>query len=637
MAHVVANMDAQARIWIFWEENVHILKMNASDQFITLLVTSAFCKPFYLTVVLASCCVNERRKLWDYIIDHSTACSDPWLIGGDFNNYLGLHEKRGGKKNLSRSVMDFLACVSAEGIEDVGFTGSKFTWFNGREHNGIWIRIDKLFFNAIWAISCPPVHVQHLDRACSDHSPLLISSTTEERKGPSRFTFQHMWCSHDTFTKDSAAAWKMAPASTYPLINMAFKLQNMKKFYRRWNKETFGNVSQNLQQAEASFATAQKNFDDDPSHGNHAIFLLAKDRLDHVLSQEEKLWRQKSRIKWLKDGDNNTKFVHAYALNQKRKSRISKLYKADGTSVEEDDRIAAMFVEHFSKAFSSAPHQSYEESSGQLINKHKSSFYVPNSAIDSLVQKISRTTGFVRTKLPIKYLGISIYNGHQKPAHFANIISKTVSKLQGWKSNFLSSGGRLILIRHTLSALPIYTMNALSIPPTVNIPQPWLNALKQPSKGDADLNWNVMAPRIVRWLTPPQGRLKLNVDGAFNVTTNEAGGGGILRDHKGNMYCAFANCYKDLKSSLIAEALALRDGLLMCCNKGINDVQVETDSLNLLHIVTGQLLRPCDFAFILQEIAAIAKKVQAAIKYVMRNSSERVSKDCCAKDKSSES
>ncbi|MQM03790.1 hypothetical protein Taro_036581 [Colocasia esculenta] len=150
----------------------------------------------------------------------------------------------------------------------------------------------------------------------------------------------------------------------------------------------------------------------------------------------------------------------------------------------------------------------------------------------------------------------------------------------------------------------------------------------QPSLREEDLNRNIMAPRIVRWLTPPQGRLKLNVDGAFNMTTNEAGGGGILRDHKGNMYCAFANCYKDLKSSLVVEALALRDGLLMCCNKGINDVQVETDSLNLLHIVTGQLLRPWDFAFILKEIAVTAKKVQAAITYVPRESNKVA--DCLA-------
>ncbi|MQL73079.1 hypothetical protein Taro_005421 [Colocasia esculenta] len=58
------------------------------------------------------------------------------------------------------------------------------------------------------------------------------------------------------------------------------------------------------------------------------------------------------------------------------------------------------------------------------------------------------------------------------------------------------------------------------------------------------------------------------------------------------------------------------------------DEKVETDSLNLLHIVTGQLLRPWDFAFILQEIAVIANKVEAAITYVPRESNKVA--DCLA-------
>ncbi|MQL77387.1 hypothetical protein Taro_009796 [Colocasia esculenta] len=117
------------------------------------------------------------------------------------------------------------------------------------------------------------------------------------------------------------------------------------------------------------------------------------------------------------------------------------------------------------------------------------------------------------------------------------------------------------------------------------IPQIWSEALRQPSKDE--VNRDTMAPKVAKWFTPPKGRLKLNVDGAFKMTTNEAGGGGILRDHKGNMSCAFAKPYYHLKSSLAAEAFALRDGLLMCCNKGVTEVQVETDSLNLLQIVTG--------------------------------------------------
>ncbi|MQL91788.1 hypothetical protein Taro_024407 [Colocasia esculenta] len=73
------------------------------------------------------------------------------------------------------------------------------------------------------------------------------------------------------------------------------------------------------------------------------------------------------------------------------------------------------------------------------------------------------------------------------------------------------------------------------------------------------------------------------------MTSGEAGGGGILRDNKNNMCCAFDKPYHGLKSSLAVEALALRDGLSFCCSKGIYEVLVETDSINLLHIVTRQL------------------------------------------------
>ncbi|MQM07048.1 hypothetical protein Taro_039884 [Colocasia esculenta] len=142
--------------------------------------------------------------------------------------------------------------------------------------------------------------------------------------------------------------------------------------------------------------------------------------------------------------------------------------------------------------------------------------------------------------------------------------------------------------------------------------------LVRPRKRHSPRRMNAMVPKIVRWLTPPPGRLKLNVDGAFKMTANEARGGGILRDHKGNMVCAFANPYHELKTSLHAEALALRDGLLMCCSRGIHDVLVETDSLNLMHIVTGQLPRPWDLSLILQKVAVITNRAKAEITHVPR-------------------
>ncbi|MQL82362.1 hypothetical protein Taro_014831 [Colocasia esculenta] len=98
------------------------------------------------------------------------------------------------------------------------------------------------------------------------------------------------------------------------------------------------------------------------------------------------------------------------------------------------------------------------------------------------------------------------------------------------------------------------------------IPQDWITVLGQVVNAKDKLQARL--PHVIRWSTPPSGRLKLNVDGAFRSATGEAGGGGIIRDHEGSMCCAFTRAYRGLNSSLAAEALALRDGIAMCCTGG---------------------------------------------------------------------
>ncbi|MQM08270.1 hypothetical protein Taro_041124 [Colocasia esculenta] len=75
-----------------------------------------------------------------------------------------------------------------------------------------------------------------------------------------------------------------------------------------------------------------------------------------------------------------------------------------------------------------------------------------------------------------------------------------------------------------------------------------------------------LIPKVIRWFLPPTGRLKLNVDGAFKSSMGIAGGGGVLRNDRGDIIFCFAHRYPHVRSSLEAEALALRDGIYLCSN-----------------------------------------------------------------------
>nr|KYP38976.1 hypothetical protein KK1_039722 [Cajanus cajan] len=52
--------------------------------------------------------------------------------------------------------------------------------------------------------------------------------------------------------------------------------------------------------------------------------------LDETCLQEEYLWFQKSREKWVRFGDRNTSFFHAQTLARRRRNKIQGLFLPDG-------------------------------------------------------------------------------------------------------------------------------------------------------------------------------------------------------------------------------------------------------------------------------------------------------------------
>ena len=52
--------------------------------------------------------------------------------------------------------------------------------------------------------------------------------------------------------------------------------------------------------------------------------------LTKAYEQEERYWREKSRVKWLKWGDQNTKFFHARFHDRNKQNKIWKLEDGKG-------------------------------------------------------------------------------------------------------------------------------------------------------------------------------------------------------------------------------------------------------------------------------------------------------------------
>ncbi|GKV13640.1 hypothetical protein SLEP1_g24628 [Rubroshorea leprosula] len=69
--------------------------------------------------------------------------------------------------------------------------------------------------------------------------------------------------------------------------------------------------------------------------------------------KEEVLWKQHSRVQWLKEGDRNTAYFYNRALARRKKNHIADLMDDNGTSVSDRTRVEEICIRYFKDLFTS--------------------------------------------------------------------------------------------------------------------------------------------------------------------------------------------------------------------------------------------------------------------------------------------
>ncbi|KAB5560806.1 hypothetical protein DKX38_005763 [Salix brachista] len=146
--HIVDATGFSGGVWLLWNGSTVSLQVIAhASQSITALV-HAQNKCWLLTVVYANPNPRIRESLWTYFDGLAKTSNLPWLVMGDFNDIVCASEKCGG--NLDSGGSASVDWIDRNHLIDLGFSGSKFTWCNKRNAEGIiWKRIDRDFATVI--------------------------------------------------------------------------------------------------------------------------------------------------------------------------------------------------------------------------------------------------------------------------------------------------------------------------------------------------------------------------------------------------------------------------------------------------------------------------------------------------------
>ena len=101
---------------------------------------------------------------------------------------------------------------------------------------------------------------------------------------------------------------------------------------------------------------------------------------------------------------------------------------------------------------------------GLKVNVGKSEI-VPVGEVNNLVE-LASILQCREKSLPMKYLEMLLGTSF-KTASIWNPILEMEKNLSGWKRLYLSKGGRLTLLKSTLSSLPTYFLSLFTIPKAV--------------------------------------------------------------------------------------------------------------------------------------------------------------------------
>jgi len=122
--------------------------------------------------------------------------------------------------------------------------------------------------------------------------------------------------------------------------------------------------------------------------------------------------------------------------------------------------------------------------------------------------------------------------------------------------------------------------------------------------------------RYVRWQTPQPGVIKLNFDGSY--ANSSAAGGFLLRDWMGKVIKAAAVNYGHTLS-LVAEARAVEDGVLLALRAGYTEIAIEGDNLIVIQALNGEGHIPWQILNIIKDIQLLIQQdVQVSFTHIFR-------------------
>nr|XP_027090317.1 uncharacterized protein LOC113711350 [Coffea arabica] len=356
-SYVINSKGKAGGLALFWNAEITLGNVYGTDWYIAAEVVDENNNDHWWMVgIYASTEESIRKQQWKEIEEKKREWGDKWILVGDFNDICSNGEKWGGRERAEGSFREFNRFISENELVDIGYEGAPWTWSNTWEGQGaIKERLDRCLGSVGWVQQYEKAICEHVEKEASDHSLLLLDFSPAQKRVKRRFFFDQRWAKDNSSEVVVKNAWGKDQHGSR-MFKVVRRIKECRLALIDWHRTTKGNSRAVIQELKGQLKALREQEEWDKGTAANLKLQLSK-----AYKDEELYWSQKSRSRWLKEGDKNTAYFHLSVMAKRKRNRINMLQKANGEWCRGEQEVEEELSKHYQELFTSTEPSEFDE------------------------------------------------------------------------------------------------------------------------------------------------------------------------------------------------------------------------------------------------------------------------------------
>ncbi|XP_020684285.1 uncharacterized protein LOC110100904, partial [Dendrobium catenatum] len=334
-----------------------------------------------LSTVYASNSFDERNKLWADLGVVNPQGSLPWVVICDFNTCRFQSEKKGGNILAIDRLNPINSFIFDNNLLELPSSGNFHTRFNQRLDNPIHLKLDRVLVNEAWINHYPNSHYLVLSSLVSNHTPLILRDH-QNFNSKKRFMYKNYWSHIPDFWSILLNIFQTLDLGN-PIVRLYKKLKLLKREIKARNWSNSNLIAKKCASMAETQSRCQRMVDNDPLNRELCGELKKITAEINYYNSLHASWIiQRSKINWLKNGEEDLKFLYSKIRNRKAFNGSSLVAVTQHNYDQENSNIPSI-IQHFQNLYNSAPPEINDVG---IIPKGKT---ISEEAINSLVKPVT--------------------------------------------------------------------------------------------------------------------------------------------------------------------------------------------------------------------------------------------------------